>query len=141
MSTRVPFEKALALACASTFTLIGCSKMDIPTLPLAEPVTETFENQFGVLGSSTRTFVVSETGTVSVTLTAAGPPAGVALGVGVGIPRATGGGCSLSRSVTTAAASAPQLSVTAEPGTYCVQVFDVGTLTGDVGFTVSVRHP
>jgi hypothetical protein len=139
MLTRRLLGRALALSCA--LALIGCSEMDIPTLPAAVPVTETFENQFGIQGTATRSFVVSETGTVSVTLTAAGPPAGVALGVGIGIPRATGSGCSLSRAVTATAASAPQLMVTAEPGTYCVQVFDVGTLTGDVAFSVSVLHP
>ena len=141
LSMRVA-KNSLTLACASGLVgLMACSKMDIPTLPSTAPVTETFENQFGVQGSASRSFVVSETGTVSVTLTAAGPPSDVALGIGVGIPRSTGSGCSLSRSVTATAATAPHLIVTAEPGTYCVHVFDVGALTGDVRFSVSVLHP
>jgi hypothetical protein len=135
-------KDGLALACASSALVLGaCSTMDIPTLPSAAPVTETFENQFGVQGAASRSFVVSETGAVSVTLTAAGPPSDVALGIGIGIPRSTGSGCSLSRSVTATAAATPHLTVTAEPGTYCVQVFDVGALTGDVRFSVSVLHP
>ena len=135
-------KKGLAVACASSaLAVLGCSEMAIPTLPTAVPVTEMFENGFGVRGSASRSFVVSETGTVSVTLQSAGPPAEVELGIGVGIPRSTGGGCSLSRSVTATAAAAPHLEVTAEPGTYCVQVFDVGALTGDVRFSVSVLHP
>ena len=141
LSMRV-WNNGLAVACASSMLLVGaCSTMDIPTLPSAEPVTETFENQLGLQGTASRSFVVSETGTVSVTLTSAGPPSDVALGIGVGIPRATGSGCSLNRSVTATAGAAPHLTVTAEPGTYCVQVFDVGKLTGDVRFSVSVLHP
>lgn len=135
-------KNGLAFACASSVLLQGaCSTMDIPTLPSAAPVTETFENQFGVQGSVSRSFVVSETGEIRVTLTAAGPPSDVPLGIGVGIPRSTGSGCSLNRSVTATAGAAPHLAVTAEPGTYCVQVFDVGALSGDVRFSVSVLHP
>ena len=115
--------------------------MEVPTLPAATPVTDLFESQFGIQGSATRTFSVAETGTVSLTLTAAGPPADVAVGLGIGIPRSTGTGCTLSRSVTATASTVPQLTTTAEAGSYCVRVFDVGALTGDVRFSVSVQHP
>jgi hypothetical protein len=65
----------------------------------------------------------------------------VAVGLGIGIPRSGGTGCTLSRSVTATASTAPQLSTTAEAGADCVRVFGVGALTGDVRFSVSVLHP
>ena len=84
---------------------------------------------------------MSETETVSLTLTSVGPPADVAVGLGIGIPRSGGTGCTLSRSVTAAASTVPQLTTTAEAGSYCVRVLDAGALTGDVRLSVSVLHP
>jgi hypothetical protein len=72
-----------------------------------------------------------------VTLTAAGDT----LGLGVGLPRVTGGGCRLGMSVNTAPGSTPQISTQADAGQYCVQVYDLGTLTEPVGFAVKIDHP
>lgn len=122
---------------------LACNSNASPTTPSASPsaVTETFASQFGMRGSASRSFTVSETGTVSVILTSVGPPSDVVVGLGVGIPRATGAGCNLSQSVNTPASSTPQVTTTAEAGAYCVRVFDVGNLTGDVSFSIAITHP
>jgi hypothetical protein len=47
----------------------------------------------------------------------------------------------MSSSTSTAVAgSAPQISVTENPGTYCVDVYDVGNLTAASTFTVAITH-
>ena len=119
----------------------ACNTVEVPTAPTTGPFTETFSSQLGARGSATRSFTVTDTGTVSVTLTSVGPPATVEVGVGVGIPNGSGNGCNLTRSVVTGSASSPQLTITADGGVYCVRVFDVGNLSGDVTFSVSVLHP
>jgi hypothetical protein len=126
-----------ALAIAGT----SCSTLDVPTAPAAGPFTEVFTSQLGVRGTATRSFTVNEPGTVSLTLTSIGPPATLAVGVGVGIPNGNGAGCNLTQSVVAGASSSPQITITADGGAYCVRVFDVGNLTGDVTFSVSVLHP
>jgi len=62
-------------------------------------------------------------------------------GVGVGVPRVTGGGCRLGVSVNTSAGSSPQISAPADAGQYCVQVYDLGTLRDPVGFALKIDHP
>jgi hypothetical protein len=72
-----------------------------------------------------------------VTLTGAG----ATLGLGVGLPRVTGGGCRLGVTVNASAGSSPQISTAADAGQYCVQVYDLGTLTDPVSFALKIDHP
>ena len=119
----------------------SCGTLDVPTAPTAGPFTDVFTSQLGIRGTATRSFTVNAPGTVSLTLTSIGPPSTLAVGVGVGIPNGSGAGCNLTKSVVAGASSSPQLTITADGGAYCVRVFDVGNLTGDVTFSVSVLHP
>jgi hypothetical protein len=43
--------------------------------------------------------------------------------------------------LTTEASGTPQISLVADPGALCVQVFDTGTLRDPISFTVTVTHP
>jgi hypothetical protein len=81
---------------------------------------------------------VDASGTINVTLTAAGA---AALGLGVGLPRTTGGGCRLGVTVNASAGTTPQISTNADAGQYCVEVYDLGTITDPVGFVVKIDHP
>ena len=119
----------------------SCHAVEVPTAPDTGPFTETFESRLGIQGAATRSFTVQDAGTISVTLTSIGPPATVEVGVGVGIPNGSGAGCNMARSVVTGASGSPQLSVAADGGAYCVRIFDVGNLTGDVSFSLTVLHP
>jgi hypothetical protein len=67
--------------------------------------------------------------------------AGAAVGLGIGLPRTSGGGCRLGVSVTSAGSASPQITTQADAGQYCVQVFDLGTLTDPVSFTLKIDHP
>ncbi len=99
------------------------------------------ENWSSVLapgGASSRSFTVNAAGTVNVTMTNAG---GNVIGLGVGLPRTTGGGCRLGVAVNVAAGSSPQITTSADAGQYCVQVFDLGTLTDPIPFAIKIDHP
>jgi len=133
-----------ALMNAATWLVIalfatGCGDDKTSTAP-SNTSTATSENWSGVVapgGQSSRSFTVNASGTIAVTLTAAG----ATLGLGVGLPRVTGGGCRLGVSVDASAASSPQISTAADSGQYCVQVYDLGTLRDPVGFALKIDHP
>lgn len=109
------------------------------TASTTSPVTETFASLLAVRGNTARTFVVASAGTITVTLTSLGSgsvTAGLAVGLaGTGVP------CSPSVSVITAAGATPQLVTPADAGSYCVQLFDNGTLREDTAFSVTIEHP
>ena len=110
-----------------------------PTMP-STPSGTTSETWSGVVapgGQSSRSFTVNNSGTIAVTLTAAG----TTLGLGVGLPRVTGGGCRLGVTANASPSATPQISTQAEAGQYCVQVYDLGTLRDPVGFALKIDHP
>jgi hypothetical protein len=101
--------------------------------------TETFASNLAVRGTASQSFSVAKAGTVSITLT--GVASTGELSLGLGIPRADGAGCLLYTSMNAAAGAAPQITSSAEAGTYCVKVYDVGNLTRSTSFSVTIAHP
>ena len=80
-------------------------------------------------------------GTITVTLTSAGPPANVVMGLGIGVPN-FGPGCSLTTTVNVSAGSTPQITIPADAGSYCIAIFDVGNaIPTGVGFSITTDHP
>ena len=78
---------------------------------------------------------------MSVTLTAAGPPATIFMGLGIGTPSATACAVIASDSTIAQASATAQLSGTVAAGSYCVQVYDVGNeYTTPVTYSVTVAH-
>ena len=126
------------LAVAACMLLTNCGS-STPTTPstTATSTSETWSSTVAPGGQSSRSFTVNAAGTITVTLTAAGDT----LGLGVGLPRVTGGGCRLAVTVNASPGSTPQISTSADAGQYCVQVYDLGTLTDPVGFAVKIDHP
>ena len=90
-------------------------------------------------GAASPAFTLATAGTIAVTLSST-MPAGTTVGVGIGIPRANGS-CALSAAVETTAGSAAQIAVAADTGPYCAKVYDPGTLTAPVPFTISISRP
>jgi hypothetical protein len=111
---------------------------DPPPVP-SSPTTEIFESVLADRGFTAHSFVAENAGTISVTLTSVGPPS-TSIGLGVGV-RGTTVPCVLNRAVTTGPGTAPQLSVSVDRGVYCVQVYDVGTLTAPTRFSVTITRP
>jgi hypothetical protein len=130
------FLVVLALA------LSGCGDSTTATAPTAtSPVTETFTGQVIVGGSASHAFTAASAGTVSLTLASLGPPADLVVGFGVGIPQTNGASCLLSQSVQTGAATSPQITVQVDAGTYCVRLYDLGTMKSPAAFTVTIVRP
>jgi hypothetical protein len=104
----------------------------------ATAVTETFASTLAVQGTASRAFTVAKAGTVSVTLATLAAAAEV--GLGLGIPRSDGTGCLLYTSLNTVAGATAQITGSAEAGTYCVKLYDVGNLTRGTVFSVTIAH-
>ena len=129
---------------AFALTMAACSSSDptsTVTSPSATTTTEMFtgtvEPNFSV---DFHSFSVAQTGSVSVTLTAAGPPATIFMGVGIGTPSATTGAVISDDSTIAPASATAQLTGTLATGSYCVQVYDVGNQAAPVTYSVTVAH-
>jgi hypothetical protein len=132
---------SIAVALASALSVAACNPFDLsPSTPSTSgPGTDTFNGSLSQGGSLTFTYTVATAGTVSVTLTAVTPATTSPLGLGMG--PSSGGTCSVTNSTSAAiAGSAAQLSATANPGTYCVKVSDLGSLATTSSVTVTVAH-
>jgi len=131
-----------AAVLASSLALAGCDE-DPPTTPTPDPTTATvtFISNLAQGGSSTRSFEVTRAGNVSVTLLSVGGSATLKVGLGLGIPLADGSGCVLSRSVEAVAGTTAQLELAVDVGKYCVQIYDPGTLSAVVAFSLTVIYP
>ena len=82
----------------------------------------------------------AQAGTITATLTTTSQPATM-IGVGMGVRNGGGTGCLLNTSLTAEAGSSPQLSSQVDAGDYCVKLFDVGTLTTPMSFTLALVYP
>lgn len=132
---------ALTLLLGATLVGNGCSEgVTTPTAASTTGGTDVFSSVLNTGGTATRTFVVAVRGTVRATL-AATAPQNVEIGFMIGIPRANGTGCFPNTSLATEASGTPQISVVADPGTFCAQVYDVGKLRDPISFTVTIEHP
>ena len=132
-----PHQFAGALASLALVMTVGCGSDSTtsPTTTATSPVTETWTGLIAPGGTASRSFVTSQTGTVTITLTSADAP----LGIGVGIPRTQNGGCRLA--VSQLATGGTSVSIPAEAGTYCVQLFDEGIVVKQAGFVVQIVYP
>lgn len=120
----------LAAACVAT-TITSPSETPIDV--------NSFSSVINPGGGASREFTLTSSGTVAVTLTTT-LPSGVALGLGIGIPRSNGS-CALSAGVQAIAGSAAQIAMTAEAATYCARVYDPGTVTEPTTFTIVISRP
>ena len=128
----------LSFGVLAALVAAGCSSTVTPTAASSSAATFTFASSFTAKGSASRSFEQLATGAVGLTLTAASPD--VRLGIGLGIPRPDGSGCNLTQAVEAGAGGAAQLTVTAEPGVWCVRVYDLGFVPERVTFALEVSH-
>jgi hypothetical protein len=110
--------------------------------PTAPQQTESFSGTVAVGGIDAQGFTVSQTGPITVVLTAAGPPSTIFMALGLGV------GGSGSSCVVTATSGNPalvqagqQISFSAvNPGGYCYEVIDVGNASTAISYTVTIAH-
>ena len=117
----------------------GCDLFSSSTSPSSDSPKETFSGTLAPQGSSVFTFTAAKSGTVAVTLTTLTPSTTSGVGLGFGTPN--GAACTLTSSTPNATAgSAAQITVNANAGSYCVRVYDSGSLTSAATFTITVTH-
>jgi hypothetical protein len=105
--------------------------------PVVPTITETFTDTLLQLGSNTHQFTVQQVGGLKVSLSDVDPPSAVAFGVGT----QSLVGCTLISRLNFVPGATAQLSGTATTaGNFCVMVFDAGTLTQPITYTVNVLH-
>jgi hypothetical protein len=127
----------VAAGCTNGGTSLPASAT--PAAPVAS--TETFTGTVNVAGNDFHPFTVTTSNlSLAVTLTEAGPPSTIFMGLGVGVYSGTT--CTLISTgyLTTQAATTAQLSGTITAGAYCVMVFDVGNQSAPVTYTAVVTH-
>jgi hypothetical protein len=136
--TRWAFRLVAALGAACAAACGGTTATSPTTAVSTSPTTETFSSMLTTGGASAHTFTITQSGTITVTLTSVDPA--VAVGVGIGI---AGGApaCSLSKSSLLESGATVRIAVTSDPGTYCAEVYDPGTVVDQVMFSMSIEHP
>src|SRR5262245_11015018 len=121
----------------------GCGKdsttTPTPTTPTG-PTTSIFASRLTPSGAVSRSFGATTAGTVTVMLTNAAGPTTV-VGLGIGVPSTGIAKCALSTAIRTASGTTPQISTPVDAGTYCVTVYDLGTLTNPIDFSVTLVYP
>jgi hypothetical protein len=130
------------LLCALTALAAACGS-STPTTPTPPTlVTDTFTGTLTQNGGITHQFTITASGTVTATLTSVGPDSTKTIGFSLGTLIGTVCQASLAND---AALQTNALQGNGTPGgTFCVRVYDVGSITADTGpftYTVTVTHP
>jgi len=133
----VTFALGLALASAACNLLSPSSSSSSTTS--STTTTETFAGALALRGSNLYTFTVVQAGAVGITLSSLSPTA-VAVGLALGTPNGTTACTITSSNPAAVAGSTPQITVTENPGTYCVEIYDVGNLTSASTFIILITH-
>ncbi len=133
---------ALVFVLLTAVTAAGCDEDTPTTTPTPDTTTSvTWSTNLSNGGQTSRSFTTTRNGTVSITLQSLAGSTTLRAGLGVGIPLGDGTGCVLSRSVEATAGATAQLELAVDAGSYCVQIYDPGTLTQPVGFTILLVYP
>lgn len=127
--------RAAALAIASALILSACSGVTDPS----KNQVETFSGALAVAGHVDHNFSVGKTGEMTARLTSISPNAASLFGVGLGVQ--INGTCAVQTANNVAGTTRDALSTSIQKGSWCVQVFDNGTLTATQNYTIQVSHP
>jgi len=121
----------------------GCNSNTTPTTPTTTPTptmtTDTFQGTLNPNGAKTFSFALAAAGAVTATLTTVSPDSTLAIGVALGTW--DGAACTIAKADDNAAQGAILTVVASGVGSVCVRVYDVGNLTADESFVVTVVHP
>jgi hypothetical protein len=104
-----------------------------------EPGTAVFASTITPGGRATRSFEASVQGPVTITLDSLSAGA-VDMGLGIGVVAPDGSGCKLAQIVRVGPGGSP-LTARIDAGDYCATLFDVGNLTKNETFSMTIRYP
>jgi hypothetical protein len=132
----------LATGCKHSTTTAPTTTTTTTTTTSAPPTTtEEFDGTLGVGATVFYPFTVSQAGSVTATLVSisgAVVPSTVQVRLGLGTPDGAGGCTTTTMSLVSTAS--PLLSATENPGSFCVNITDVGNLAGTAAFAVTIAH-
>jgi len=130
-----------AIGCHHSTTSPTTTTTTTTTTTAPPTTTETFSGTLGVGATTFYPFTVAQTGTVTVTLVSIGGdqvPSTVQVRLGIGTPDDVACNATASSIANT---SAPSVTASEAPGSYCANITDVGNLFGTATFTVNITHP
>ena len=133
----------LSLVLSAAFVAAGCDGEinNIPTTPDPVFVTETFTGTLTINGGQTHNVFTSATGMVSATVVSLGETAPDKVGFSMGT-LSTVGTCTVVVSNDNAVVNTSLNGTVASlNGSLCIRVYDVGSLTAPVEYTITVNHP
>jgi hypothetical protein len=131
-----------ALALLVAVAAAGCSGQigNLPTTPDPVIVTDTFTGTLTVNGAITHNVFTGATGAVSATITSLGETAPDKVGFSMGT--LAGATCSVVLHNDNAVLTSNLLGTVASlNGSLCIRIYDVGSMTGPVDYTITVTHP
>jgi len=128
---------AVALLAALTLAAVACGGVTDPS----KNKTDTFTGTLGVNGQQSYVFNASNSGEYAVTLNSLTPAPSSSIFVGLAIGQNTTGGCVPLQTNAFSTIGFQALSGPITPGSWCVVIFDVGTLTQNENFSVAISHP
>jgi hypothetical protein len=130
------------LAAGLAVALASCGSSTSPSAtPSPTRSTETFTGSLTAKGAVYHLFTVATLGQVDVTLTKTDPLATITLGLGV-TQTASGACIPVLLAYNNASVAGTVITGTADIGSYCAAVYDVGNVgTDTVTYTVTVTHP
>ena len=128
------------LIVAVALTVAACDD-NTPITPVAptDPVTDTFSETLNPNGGVTYSFANSRSGSVTVTLTSLAPESTAIVGLSLGTWN--GAACAVGISNDQATQGTVIVGAITTSGNLCARVYDVGRLTANVSFTITVVHP
>jgi hypothetical protein len=137
---------SLALLLVATAFVAGCGDdtPNTPEPPAPVAVTDTFGNPEEPLtlnknGARTHDFTVQQTGAVSATLTSLSEE-GLVVGLSLGTWNGQSCQIIIANDKFLRGTSVPVTGTANGTGLFCVRIYDVGNLTGDVTYSISVTH-
>ena len=128
-----------SLACASLLFVSACASTTTPTTSTPSlQVSDSFSGTLAQGGSASNNFTVLNGGTITITLVSLSPQTTITMGLGIGTPSAAT--CVVNQSQENVKVGTP-LSGTLTAGTYCVELYDLGNMTGPDTYALTVMHP
>ena len=125
------------LACASLLIAAACAQTTPTTSPTALQVTDSFNGTLVQGGSATNDFTMAADGAISITLVSLSPQSTITMGVGIGTPSAAT--CVVTQSQENVKVGTP-ITGTLAAGSYCVELYDLGNMTGSDNYAITVVH-
>ena len=138
-STHLTLMAIVAIVGAVTFGACNNTTPVTPTTTPAPTTTDTFNGTLNPNGARIFPFTVQAAGTLTATLTTVTPDSTIVVGLDLGTWNGTA--CQIIIANANAVQGAVVTGSAGGSGTLCVRVYDVGNLTANEDFVVTVVHP